>query len=171
MDKSCFTIGELVAIYTDPDSNRFNFGKVIAKNDAGVIISSITPNAFSGGLILYDLDDIYKIEKSTAYSQKMEKLITVKKPQFFEPEFSGKDFKKELLELAKTEHKLVMIKILDGTGCDVMGHVEKVADIFCEIRQYSETGDEDGFCIVDLRDISRIHYDDYDNRDYELLIK
>lgn len=171
MNKSSMQVGELVAIYTDIDCNSFGFGKVISINEDDVAISSVNPKGIESGLVLYNFEEICKIEKETPYILKMVKLMDLKKTQLFEPKFVGKNLKNEVLDLAKKNSKLVSIQIWGSHYRDVIGYVEKVTDVICEVKQIDECGNQDGFCTVGIEDISLIAYDDFDYRDLEMLYK
>lgn len=168
MEKKDFRIGEFISIYTT-ESDRFGLGQIIALDEKNIIISSVDPLGLESGLILYKIEAVIKIEKNDQYSQKIQKLMKLKKTDLFKRDFKSNNLIFELLEIAEKSKKIVSIQLNYSGRSDVVGIVSSLKEDICEIQQIDLLGKADGFCMFSLGDITSIKYDDSEDRDLGLL--
>ena len=160
---------KLISVYTDIDNTRkFAAGYVIGVSKQYFILALVTPTGEYDGLLLKDIDSIYRIITDECYLDKLLKLISIRQIKF-KMLFESNDLIKELLLFAQKHHKILSIELLNSGYDDCVGFIELLDKDLCKIQEISEFGESDGNSIIKLTDITQISCDDTDNRPRELL--
>lgn len=163
-------INDFIAIYTDIDNDSFGLGKVLAIDEFDLIISSVDPYGCEDGLILYNIDSIYKIEKNTQYCEKIKEFMDKKRTELSKYKFGSEKILYELLDLAKKNKKFVDIQLLNYHKSNSFGYVKFFDEDICEIQQIDYYGKEDGICVFSTDDITSVKYDSLEDRILEFLV-
>jgi hypothetical protein len=170
VNKDILGKGEFLEIYTDMDSDSFGFGSVVAVDGENAVIANIEPSGEEGGLILYKVDDIFKVAKDTLYCKKMLRLMQAKKTEIPTEAFCGDDLILEILDIAKKNKKPVDIQICNSHKSDLWGFVKAYDKDILEISAVNFSGQADGTLFCRIEDITSIKYNAVEDRDILLFL-
>ena len=146
----------MVSIYTNSDTNRFHFGIIIAVNDREIAIHMISPDGEDDGIIVLDVDNVFRVEEKGEYLKKMQKLCSTEVIPTYNLNIIDDDIQKSVILYAFNKKGILSIELLDSGYDDVVGFVESIDESECKIRQIDEYGYEDGFSYVDISKITKV---------------
>ncbi len=141
--------------FNHEDHSSFQYGTVIAENNAEVGLHMISPNGYDDGILGLSIDRILRIDVGGQYEEKMKKLCALQSP-LPEVEIDGKNIFSSILTLSLKNKEVVSIELCGSELNDVVGIIENVIGTQYTIRLIDEYGFEDGFSYIDLQDITKI---------------
>lgn len=164
------TANELCEIYENPDdSDRCDVGYVVAVNDRYYLLEGVEPDGSHGGFILGDIDDIWRIQYSTQYLNKMQKLMDnalyARKPSPVE----GRDILEELLTYVQSAHRICCFVLTSREHYDY-GYIKEFNEITVTFQIVDTYGKLDGECVVRREDISVLCFGSSDETKLEKLV-
>lgn len=173
--EECLINKEWVCIYEGTDHESFIFGMVLSIDDRYCVIHRFDPSGSDDGVLLIEVDSIFRIEVKNKYTGKMQRLISSKNNvnQFTKDNvYSGEDYSclATLLNMAKTNERIVSIELLASGITDIVGQVQSIFEGKIIIRQIDEYGEVDGMTICMLDDITQLSAGSEDERIREKLV-
>lgn len=149
--------GTYVAVYGNlSDTSKFMFGQLLCVNEDRFAMLLISPNGNYDGIVVDDIDDIFRIDSHGHYHEKMAKLSGLCIESLKIPCIDPSCIDLSILSFAKETRSLVSIELRDSGIVDVVGFIENVADEVCQIHVVDEYGYDDGCTFVDMSSISQI---------------
>lgn len=159
--RECMINEEWVCIYEGNEHESFIFGMIVDMDDQYYTIHRFTPNGEDDGLLMMDIESVFRIEIDTKYIQKMRKLIDtdgicgfhfVKAPDASE----GSSCSMRLLELAVKEDRVVGIELSQSEITDIFGRIQCIGENTLTVRQINDYGEADGLTVCFLDDITEL---------------
>ena len=161
-----------VSLYTDEkDSSKFIFGKIIALDDVYFAFSSISPNGDDDGIIIMQIERVYRVETQSKYEQKMLTLMKAKGIKETNDLVDTQDVLLHYLFAAKKSGRIVSIEINESGYEDILGYIASIEDNICCINQIDLYGKCDGKSYIRLSDISQFEYGSDEEKQIELLLQ
>ena len=169
--KRCQKQCQVVSIFTgSEDLGKFTAGFVRAVDNDYVLIAHITPFGAYDGYRVEELEAVRKVKYDGKYEHMLQRLYEIQKQSHPDVAITG-SLISDLLIYAKKHTLLISAELLDSDDDDVQGLVLGIKDDILTIRQVDRFGDEDGTCIVDIRDITVLVCDSDVEAALRLLIK
>lgn len=154
---------ENVCLYSNSeDISGFTFGRFIACDDSFFAFEMVTPNGNPDGVLVKEIDKVYRVEKNSKYCRKMEIIMEACKCQMPDYSIDDHDVVGSIMEKAQSTKRVVSIELLNSGKEDIVGFVENLTTEQYVIRQYDEYGEEDGISYIKKEDISQISFDSED---------
>ena len=164
LKKLCFE-QKYICIYTNySDVSKFIYGKLLFVNDYHVVIYSISPFGKYDGIILKDVNDIFRIEIDGQYATMMNYLINDSELPLCNIQIFNDDAVSSLIKFAAKELKIIAIELNKSGYNDIIGFVQNYNEYICEVKQVDSYGCIDGYSIIKIEDISQISYDSIDEQ-------
>ena len=138
------------------NTTAFIFGKILGINDTQIAICMVSPEGDYDGVIVINIDAIYRIEWDDLYSQDMKAKMKEKELPKTEVAFCDGDFFETLLDYSIAMKDVVTIEVMESGYEDLIGFVENKDDLFCTVRQISKDGLPDGYSMIRLEDITQV---------------
>lgn len=150
---------ELACFYNDYENTKtFYVGFIIAFNKNEIAIQLISVDGTDDGIIVTNINNIFKVETGGQYIEKIKKLVSFSEIPDFPNVFDENKIYKSILKFAENTKEIVSIE-LNGSGFnDAVGFVESVGGDICEIKQIDEYGFDDGISYIKIEDITEISY-------------
>lgn len=165
-----YSTQKTVSIYTNGDeTDKFNFGKVIALNDEQIAVQMISPNGEYDGVIVMNIEKVIRIETDGQYELKMQKLCSLTKPLLPNVNLANENIFESAMLSSIKDHCIVSVELLDSGYIDIVGYVKKIENGQCEIKQVDEYGADDGFSCFSIDDVTQICFASEDERRIEKL--
>lgn len=165
--------GKLCELYTDPDSDYFAVGYVVACDSEYYLVETVTFEGRHNGFQCYLVDDLYKVQTDTRYLADIERLMN-----FYNYEYSrvdiplvGRDVLAQTLNYAKNHAKVCTIKPLNNYERRISGIVEDVDDEIVTVKMLEQSGRADGVCYVRTEDITSVSVGAEDEIKLDILSK
>lgn len=156
---------KFVSIYVNErDTSKFVFGRILCANDDYVVIYMIAPNGRYDGVLVKDINNVIRIEFDDKYADRMNQLINEDELYKFDIVLECHDILMSILKIAKKEHKILSLELLNSEINDVVGFVENIDENLCTIKQVDLYGNEDGISYIKLNDITQISFDSDDEQ-------
>jgi len=160
--------GEIISVFTNlEESQKFSVGVVSEIFENEIIINHYLPNGKYDGFIVKQIDEIYKIEKGSKYLKKIKKLSHLHQAVHDKLEREQDNGFFTLLTYAFNNKKVVSIELFGSENNDAVGFVKKIDGNSCTIAALDEYGEEDGFAIFSIEDITHLSCDG----DEEIVLK
>lgn len=160
--------GSLVGIFSNP-SNPDNFvvGYVIELLEDILILNSVDEIGSDDGLMVLFLKDIYAIDFDTRYLQNLEFIA-----DGVNQNHKKYPFYNDLLKIFAILHKEnELLSIKHENDFTITGFVSQIHEESLTINNINDSGNVDGFTMIYIDDIERIHILGQDQKKYKLLIK
>lgn len=148
---------QIASIYTNSnDVNKFHFGYILSVSEEDIAIHMFSPDGEDDGIIVMDVDNVFRVEENSLYIKKMLNLCPNNgfTPYVLDIE-SGK-IKNSIISFAKKEKHIVSIELLESGFNDIVGLIYEICDNQCKIEQFDEYGNKDGFSYVSIESITKI---------------
>jgi len=146
------------------DHTKFVYGRIVGVDTIYFVISMISPDGKYDGILIAQIEDIIRIEQSVCYETKMTKLMCIAKYVESELIVDVTDVLRWGLTMAKQKKKIVSIELNHSGIMDVVGIINCIDDMVCEVSQVDEYGVGDGVSYFRLTDISQLCFDSCDER-------
>lgn len=154
-----YTSQKSACLYTNfNDINKFHFGTIAAVNDEEVAIQMITPYGDDDGIIIMNIDNVYRIETNCKYVEKMKKLCSNKQLPSYEFFSENNSIKISSLLFAFNKELVVSIELLDSGYNSIVGLIKMIEDNKCKIQQVDEYGNLDGISYIRIKDITKLSF-------------
>lgn len=154
---------EIISIYQDIEyMDAVNTGLVYDVDEDYLILYNLTKDGMYDGLILFRLEDIFRVD----FDGKYEKLFKKGVSADLKLEYSfntDNDFIMEFLRHSKDNHKVISICIEDFPNTAISCIVEEFDDDIVLLAVYNEYGEYDCKSYINASDICSIYLD----TDYE----
>lgn len=159
------TNGTFASVYTNSENTeRFQYGRILAVNDARYAMVLVSPDGDYDGIISGFTREIFRVSIEDQYHEKMQKMMALSKTSFFLPLIDSNRIDRSLLLAAQKHGKIVSLELKDSGIGDVTGFVEDVSGTVCRIHEIDEYGRDDGHSYVELESISHISLDTDDEQ-------
>lgn len=147
----------MVSVYTDfSETDKFHFGRILAVNEREIAIHMLSPDGEDDGIIVMNVNNVFRIEENGEYSEKMKKLYSTKQIPEYILDIKNDDIKKAVVMYAFQNKLIASIELIDSGVNDIVGFVEALDDSMCKFRQVDDYGYEDGFSYVSVDDITMV---------------
>lgn len=154
-----------VAVYDNScDVSKFKFGRFLSVNDSRFAMLLVSPNGDYDGIVVDDVEDIFRIDSAGRYHEKIDKLIRFQSNEISPPCINPQFIDESILSYAKDSSRIVAIELHNSGVFDIIGFVKDVSETMCQVRLVNEYGEDDGDTFIDLRSISEISCDSEDER-------
>lgn len=148
---------EAVSIYSNyDDTSKFIFGYVLAVNDTDIAIQLISPNGDDDGFTVMSVDNILRIEENCQYTKKMKILSSDKKIPTYDFKLCEDDIMKSAVLYALNNNDVLSVELVDSGYDDIVGFVDYADGGVCKINQIDEYGFDDGFSLIEFKNITQI---------------
>lgn len=173
--EECLASKEWVCVYEGTDHESFIFGTILSIDDRYCVIHRFDPSGDDDGVLLIEINSIFRTDVKNKYTQKMQRLISSKKNEEqldIENVGLGENYSclAMLLNMAKRNERIVSIELLASGITDIVGQVQSVLEDKIHIRQIDEYGEVDGMAICMLDDITQLSVGSEDERIREKLV-
>ena len=157
---------EMACFYSDYNkTENCDVGVVLAVNDKEIALQLITPDGNDDGILVTDVDEIFRVERNGLYMDKIKKLCSNFSLSDISGQIDENSVFESLLKAACTTKEIVSLELVNSGKIDITGFVEAVEDGECTIKQIDAYGYEDGYTYVEISNISRIWYgSEYEKR-------
>lgn len=163
---------QFASIYTDESTkSKFTFGKVINIGEDFFAIKLISPEGKPDGLLVKEIDSIFRIELNSKYNNKMMILLNENTEKNEDYLIDDNDIVLSTLLCSKKFKLIVSLEILESGYDDIVGFVDSVENGLCKIKQIDEYGDDNGDSFVSLLDITQISCNSSDEKIIHSLCK
>ena len=165
----CYKEKKVVSIYTNlDDTNSHLTGYVVGFNNHEVLIAHISAHGLYDGFILKCIDDIYRIDYSSEYEQKIENLYKHKKQTHPNMELLNlkRDLFCALLDYAQDNELVITFEFEDNY---LSGFVEYYTDKTVNLKVISDYGYDNGISIIDIDKVLTVSVDTDDEQDIKML--
>ncbi len=162
---------ELCGIYNDEDNpTQFQVGYVVGVSDEFVAIADLRPNGEWGGISIFEIDRIFKIELKSKYVRAIEMLNRKYSiPQWSQELFVDEDLFIALFEFAKNNGRMVTVGLISSEYDGIVGFIEDIRDGIVQMQAIDEYGDMDGSALFNINDVAYASIDSKDERKCEEL--
>ncbi len=137
-------------------TTAFIFGKILGIINSQIAIYMVSPEGDYDGVIVINIDAIYRIEWKDLYSQDMKARMNEKELPQPAIAFCDGDFFETLLDYSIATKTVVTIEVMNSGYEDLIGFVESKDDLYCTVRQISKDGFPDGYSMIRLEDITQV---------------
>lgn len=146
-----------VCIYTNTEqTNHFIYGQIIGFDEYYFATLAISPDGEDDGILIKLIDDIFRIDESQTYNEKMQKLIR----QHSSNEETAISTTDNLLtwglDYAKRHGLILAIELKHSGIDDVVGFVESFDEELCKTIEIDEYGYRDGINYICMNSITQI---------------
>lgn len=153
------------AIYTNCErTDTFNYGIVLAFDDRFAAIQLLSPDGENDGILVTDVENIYRIDMDGQYDRKMAKLCAFDRLTLPSMDLSEKGIVDCVLHMSIEQRGIASVELLHSGIFDIVGFAERAENGQCTVRQIDEYGEEDGTAHIHVSDITEIVYDSQDER-------
>lgn len=160
---------QVICVYFDREQpTLFSVGYVVDISDSCIIMAEIGKYGFYSGYSLIQLNQIFRIELSSEYAQRLEKLYSIRQQHHVRFNLC-KNPMESLLLFAKSENKIVTIELESSGFDDVQGFVTAIENEFIIIDQMTDNGESEGESVILTNSISHISCDSDKERAIYLL--
>ena len=149
-----------ISIYTNEnDTTKFSFGFVCGISDNHILIASINPFGYSDGYLIKPYKNIYRIESSDKYGQKLYQLYLLHHQHHCPFHLTTDNLVFDLAYFAQENHKVVSIELLESEDDDIQGFISEIKDNIITVEQLDDYGKKDGISVISFNDITSISCD------------
>lgn len=146
-------------IYTNIDeTDKFNYGMVIAVGLDDFAIYEISPDGKYDGVVAKKISSVIKIETDSEYIREMLEKTPDSELRLFDMPSDAENVSFYLLESAMKTQKIVSIELADCGYFNAVGFVKNITETTVQILQVTNDGDEDGFAYVPIDIITEVSY-------------
>ena len=140
------------------DSKTVEYGKLLAEDDNYLIYQAITPDGHWDGLSLIRKSNVNRIRASTAYTDRIEKLILLRKSQGFSDFYciSGNCIS-DIIKYSIDNHYVISIELLCSCHLDAVGIPLCSFDGYLKLNQLDDDGRANGFQLLKAASITRCY--------------
>ena len=149
----CKTEGKIASIYWSDDVGHFSSGFVCAIKDDFVLLAHVAPLGEYDGFRVHALEGVCKVKWGGKYERKIQTLYELKHQAHPDVSITG-SLMADLLLFAKAKSLFISAELLNSSYDDIRGQVLGVTADVLTVHLFDEYGDDDGSCIVDLKDIT-----------------
>lgn len=151
----------LVSIYVDSDDwGNYSVGYVDLVTSTHVRLRAISKYGEAAGFEVRPLSEIVKVEYDGKYERKIEVLIKNQGQIFNEIAISNEtsgDLVRDALQQS-LDDSVVVVAWGNDPDDSVVGYVEKIEPEFVTFRLINGFGEDDGFSIIDISEVSSIDF-------------
>lgn len=128
---------EYVSLYTNyEESSKFCYGKIIDFDNNNFVFLMISPDGNYDGLLVKQISDVIRINKSDKYNARMQQLTNFNDINNCLSDYEKSDnVLQSVLLMSKNNNKIVSIELNNSGFDDIVGIVANITDSVCEIRQ------------------------------------
>lgn len=148
--------------YEEPD--RFRFGMVLAVNEKEIALQLISSDGEDDGILVGDVEKIFKVETNSQYFEKMIKLCGDAVVSDLCGKIDENNILKSMLEIACETKELISLELVGSGFMDITGFVESVEDDECKIKQVDDYGYFNGYSYVEIKNITELLYASTDEK-------
>ena len=150
---------EMACFYSNyNNTENFNVGVVLAVNEREIALQLISPDGNDDGILVTDVDDIFRVERNGLYMEKIKKLCTDFSLSDVRDQIDENKIFESILSAASVAKEIVSLELVNSGIYDVDGFVEAVDEGGCTIKQIDEYGYEDGYSYVEIDNITQLAY-------------
>lgn len=148
---------EPVSIYANyANTSKFIFGYVLAVNEVDIAIQLISPNGDDDGFTVMNIDNILRIEEKCQYTEKMKILSSDKNIPVYDFKFCEDEIMESAVLYALNHNRILSVELVDSGFDDVVGFVDYADGGVCKINQIDEYGFDDGFSLIEFKNITKV---------------
>ncbi len=149
--------GELCEIYSDiRDSSKFSVGVVLDYDDDFMVYWALSPFGEDDGLSVVAIDDVYMIQTSTRYLEKVKILSLQQKTKEQVVNFGGSDVLHGALAYARDNNKICTAELGYEGGARICGKICTVEDGAVIVSLIDTYGKDDGYAYILEDDIGAL---------------
>lgn len=146
-------------IYTNIDeTDKFNYGMVIAVGHDDFAIYEISPDGKYDGVVAKKISSVIKIETDSEYIREMLEKTPDSELGLFDMPPYVENVSLYLLKSAMKTQKIVSIELVDSGYFNAVGFVKNITETTVQILQVTNDGEEDGFAYLPIELISEVSY-------------
>ncbi len=146
-----------VSIYTSlNESSKFYYGRIIAVDESEIAIQMLHPSGADDGIVVMSVDDVLRVEENSQYSNKMQKLFSVKSIPNYDFPINENGIMFSVLNYAFLNNQIVSLELLNSGIFDVVGYVTEIDENVCVIKQVDEYGFDDGISYLEWLNITML---------------
>ncbi len=161
---------QFVSVYFDSsDSNRFQYGKILAVNGDFFAMRLVAPNGTDDGVLVALTKDVLRVETESLYDRKMAVLMHSAHYVERTVAFAGGDLVRCALTLSLETKAFLSLEIAESGYADAVGYIVHLSDDICTVRQFDEYGREDGKSDIRISDITNICMESEDEKIIKML--
>lgn len=154
-----------LAIYDNyDDTSKFKFGTLLCVDEMHFALAAVSPNGDYDGIIVDETADVFRVDSSGNYHNKMAKLIQIHKDHMDIPTLKQGAIVESLLRFALDAKKPISLELNASGIKDITGFIEDISECVCKIRAIDEYGFDDGCSYVDMDSITQATFDSEDER-------
>lgn len=151
---------KLCELYIKTDTNLFLQGYLLAFDDDHVLIASITEDGISDGFLLFELENIRRIEHSSIYEERNEFLYKARHQYHAQLNLQPNiPLFKQILEMSKRNQRIIRVFLTEDDDNSVNGYVQDYNEDRIILKVFDDCGEENGSSVVDLYMIFIIEFD------------
>lgn len=147
-----------VALYhNERDHSAFFFGKILAVTENYLVAMSVGLDGAYDGVVLYETEDIFRIEFGSQYEDKI--LTLLDQPTFencWLPMIDEHHIMESLLESVQKNQIFLSVELRNSGEDDITGMAVELRDGLLRLNHIDEYGNADGTSYVKLSDITQI---------------
>lgn len=146
------------------DTSRFKFGRLLCVDDTHFALAAISPNGDYDGIIVDEIEDVFRVDACGRYHDKMAKLEQICWDKIEFPDFTQDEIIQSLLRFAQNARRPISFELNNSGVKDVSGFVDGISDRVCKIHSIDEYGYSDGHSYIDMDSITQIEFDSEDEQ-------
>lgn len=162
----------IICLYTDKDdSGKFSAGYVYKTNEQFVLVEHINQFGLYDGYILKSIGDVFLVEESNKYVQKLYILSNKNGQKHNSIPINDNDLLRSLLYYAKENKFVVSIQLVNSGFSDAQGFIKEIVGNSITISSITDFGEADGLAYFNLEDITHIICDSENEQALKILFE
>lgn len=163
-------INKLIQCHIDhEDPETFVVGYLIAHDEEWFLMKDVSISGECNGFALYKKSDLYSVESSSRYIDKIAFLIDFKDTVWPELSILRGHLLPQIIDVCMKEKLVAGIELYASGLRDINGIIESFDDKILTIRQIDEYGIYDGMCWLDVAAITRVFFQDEESTNLKIL--
>ena len=166
-----YETGTFASFYTNFEKqDYFHFGKIIALNENNVALQLLDTDGQDDGVMIMDVNNIFRVELNGQYYNKMRKLFSPEKIVDYDFKIEkGDDIIKSVLSHATLNKVIVSIELCESGYNNIVGFVLEINGNECKALLIDDYGEEDGYTYFSTDCISSMAYSRKEEKIIQLL--
>lgn len=138
------------------ETDKFIYGKILSFNDDEIAIHSVAPSGEDDGVVVMNMQNVFRIEINGQYALKMAKLINDEDIRSYSIPFQDNNLMTSVLKYSMQQKEVASIELVNSGLWNVVGIVDTIDSSICTVNQIDEYGFDDGVSVLDINSVTKL---------------